>query len=146
MKRRETEIFGCCHQGGKNTFPTRTLVLIFFLFLWCLPVPVSAGEPGTFINPAGILVPVLLLLVASLLAIIAVLVCWICRQKNKLRRSQEYLVRYITGNMELKSRVPGLKEPYHFNPPEITPEEFIKVINNMLKRMLFLSLFVLLAV
>ena len=119
-----------------------------FLFLCCLPVPAFAGETGisdSGIDGKSILVPVLLLLVASLLVIIAGLAFCLHRQKHKLRRSHEYLVRYITGNLELKKQIPGLQEPYPFNPPEITPEEFTKVIDNMLKRILFLSLFVLLA-
>lgn len=119
-----------------------------FLFLCCLPIPALAGETGLFdpgIDGKSILVPVLLLLIAFLLVIIAGLAFCLYRQKNKLRRSHEYLVRYISDNLELKKQIPGLQEPYPFNPPEITPEEFTRVIDNMLKRILFLSLFVLLA-
>lgn len=99
----------------------------------------------TCLDEKSLLVPGLLVLIASLLVVTAGLVVGLRRQKSKLRKSHEYLVRYITSNLELKKQVPGLKEPYPFNPPEITPEEFTKIINNMLKRFLFLSLFALLA-
>lgn len=121
------------------------------LFLLSLFIPIymcaeeNAGIPNAFLGDRdGILVPVLLLLVASLLVIIAGLVFHLRRQKRKLRKSHEYLVRYITSNLELKKQVPGVKEPYPFYPPELTPEEFTKVIDNMLRRVMFLSLFILL--
>ena len=84
------------------------------------------------------------LLVLSLLVII-VLSISLYHYKRRLRRSQEYLVRYINYCLELKRQVPTSERPYSFNPPEITCKEFIKIIDNMLKRIMFLPLFVLLA-
>ena len=106
-----------------------------------------AGETGitdTPIQYGSFFVPLLLLLVAALLVIIAGLVFVIRHENSQLRRTREYLVRYITSNIELRKQVPGLEPPYPFDPPEVTPQEFIKVIDNMLKRLLFLSLFALL--
>lgn len=118
------------------------------IFLFSLPIPVIAGGPNiadSYLDSRSTLVVILLLLVASLLVIIAGLAFSLRRQKNKLRKSHEYLVRYITSNLELKKQVPGLKEPYPFFPPDITPEEFTKIIDNMLKRLMFLPLCTLLA-
>lgn len=84
------------------------------------------------------------LLVLSLLVIILLTIA-LYRYKRRLRRSQEYLVRYINYCLELKRLVPTSEQPYSFNPPDITCKEFIKIIDNMLKRMMYLPLFVLLA-
>lgn len=119
-------------------------------FLWLLsPFSAFAGETGTGNASAGsagrFLVPVLVLALTSLLVLVAVLGIRLRRQSARLRKSHEYLVRYITSNLELKKQVPGLEEPYPFDPPEITPEEFTKVIDHMLKRIMFLSLCALLS-
>ena len=84
------------------------------------------------------------LLVLSLLMIILLTIA-LYHYKRRLRRSQEYLVRYINYCLELKRQVPTSERPYSFNPPDITCKEFIKIIENMLKRMMYLPLFVLLA-
>ena len=108
-------------------------------------MPVSAGE---MISPhldheAGSTFPVLpLLLVASLLVIVILSVS-LYHYKCRLRRTQEYLVRYISDNLELKKMVRTSDHPYHFNPPEITAEEFTKIIDNMLRRMMLLPLLML---
>lgn len=146
MKRRVTDILNNYRLAVRNKILTH-VAYVFFCFLFCLPLPALAGETDitdTYIQYRNMFVPLLLLLVVSLLVIIAGLVIFIRRQKNQLRRNREYLVRYITSNLELKKQVPGLEEPYTFDPPEITPQEFIKVIDNMLKRLMFLSLFALL--
>lgn len=160
--RGEKKLIDYYHGEIRNNFPTHTLYtktgnkqlsrlflsFPFVLFLCSLPASAFAGKTGitdTAVDYKNILVPILLLLVVSLSIIIAGLAVCLHRLKNKLRRSHEYLVRYITSNLELKKQIPGLEEPYPFNPPEITPEEFTKVIDNMLKRIMFLSLFVLLA-
>lgn len=118
------------------------------ILLSCLPVPAYAEGTGvldTSIDYRDILLPVLLLLVASLLVIIGGLVVRLRRERGKLLANREYLVRYITYYVELKKQVPDAKEPYSFGPPEITPKEFIKVMDNMLRRIMYLSLFVLFA-
>ena len=118
------------------------------MLLLCLPAPAYAEGTGIFdtsIDYKDILLPVLLLLVAALLVIIGGLVVRLRREKGKLLANREYLVRYITYYLELKKQVPDVKEPYPFGPSEITPKEFIKVIDNMLRRIMYLSLFVLLA-
>ena len=85
------------------------------------------------------------LLIFFLLLIIIVLSMMLYHYKRKLRGTQEYLIRYISYCLELKKRVPTSERPYSFNPPDITCKEFTKIIDNMLKRIMFLPLFVLLA-
>ena len=82
------------------------------------------------------------LLVVSLLVII-VLSISLYHYKRRLEGTQEYLVRYITYCLELKKQVPTSEQPYSFNPPEITCKEFTKIIENMLKRILFIPFFAL---
>ncbi len=93
----------------------------------------------------GVSFPVLpLLLVTSLLVIILLIAC-LYYYKCRLQRSQEYLVRYINECMELRKQVPTSRRSFHLDPPDITSKEFIKIIENMLKRIIFLPLFALLA-
>ena len=89
---------------------------------------------------AGSAFPVLpSLLIVSLLTIILLTIA-LCHYKRRLRRSQEYLIRYITENLELRKQVPTSRRPYALNPPDITPEEFTKIIDNMLRRIMFLPI------
>ena len=89
--------------------------------------------------------PVLPFLLGVSLLLIIVLSISLCYYKRKLQRNQEYLVRYITYYLETRKKLPASEQPYSLNPPEITCKEFIKIIDNMLKRIMFLPLFVLLA-
>lgn len=111
----------------------------------CLSLPAHAagteGTPAAGIAP--VLGPVMLLLWLASLVAIAVLSVFLYRCRCKLRRCHEYMLRYISENMELKKHVPASKRPYAFAPPEITPEEFIKIIDNMLKKIMFLPLLLL---
>lgn len=122
----------------------------------CLPALIRTGEimfgAGGIMTAdlnhgarAGISFPVLpLLLVTSLLAII-LLSASLYHCRCKLDRTREYLVRYINECLELRKQVPTSRRTFHFNPPGITSKEFIKIIENMLKRIMFLPLFALLA-
>ena len=55
---------------------------------------------------------------------------------GKLRQCHENLLRCITENLELKKNIPNSERTNLFNLPDITPEEFIKVMDMMLKRMI----------
>ena len=121
--------------------------LLCLLFLICSPTLIYAAETaGTTDSTSTNLLfsTVLFLLLIMSLPTIIILSIFLCRYKRKLRRSQEYLVRTITENLELRKLVPTSQRPYPFNPPNITPEEFTKIIDTMLKRIMFLSLFLLL--
>lgn len=108
-------------------------------------MPVSAGEmiSPNWDNEVGSTFPVLPLLFVVSLLVIVILSASLYYYKRRLSRTQEYLVRYISDNLELKKLVPTSDRPYHFNPPEITPEEFTKIIDNMLRRIMFLPLLML---
>ena len=92
----------------------------------------------------GGIFPVLPFLLILSLMIIVVLSISLYYYRRRLRGTQEYLIRYITYCLELKKQVSTADQPYFFDPPEITPKEFTKIIDNMLKRIMFLSLFALL--
>lgn len=87
--------------------------------------------------------PVLPCLLVLCLLLIIVLSVSLYYYKRKLCGTQEYLIRYITYCLELKKQIPTSELPYRFDPPDITCEEFTKIIDNMLKRIMFLPLFVL---
>lgn len=131
------------NKSGRST----GFCLLYFLFLICSPTLIYAAETTATTDSTStnllFFTVLFLLFIMSLLTIITLSI-FLCRYKRKLRRSQEYLVRTITENLELRKLVPTSQRPYPFNPPNITPEEFTKIIDTMLKRIMFLSLFLLL--
>ncbi|WP_316931131.1 DUF3575 domain-containing protein [Bacteroides timonensis] len=153
MEKRSINIFNNPHlfsgeiplenKSGRST----GFCLLYFLFLICSPTLIYAAETTATTDSTStnllFFTVLFLLLIMSLLTIITLFI-FLCRYKRKLRRSQEYLVRTITENLELRKLVPTSQRPYPFNPPNITPEEFTKIIDTMLKRIMFLSLFLLL--
>lgn len=86
-----------------------------------------------------------ILLIVALPAI-AVLVLALCRCRRRLNRCQEAMVRLINENLDMKEKLPAHECPNFMNRGDITPEEFTRIIYNMLKRLMFLSLFFLAAV
>ena len=115
----------------------------------CLPALIGPGgimavdlNNGTVTDGSSPVLP--LLLVTSLLVIILLTAC-LYYYKCRLHRSQEYLVRYINECLELRKQVPTSRRSFHLDPPDITSKEFIKIIENMLKRIIFLPLFALFA-
>lgn len=115
----------------------------------CLPALIGPGgimavdlNNGTVTDGSSPVLP--LLLVTSLLVIILLIAC-LYYYKCRLHRAQEYLVRYINECLELRKQVPTSRRSFHLDPPDITSKEFIKIIENMLKRIIFLPLFALFA-
>ena len=98
-----------------------------------------------FNNAVDSTFPVLPYLLVVCLLTIVVLSVSLFHYKRKLRGTQEYLVRYITYYLEARKKLPASEQPYSLDPPDITCKEFIKIIDNMLKRIMFLPLFALLA-
>ena len=68
------------------------------------------------------------------------------RCRRRLSRCQEAMVRLINENLDMKEKLPAHERPNFMNRGDITPEEFTRIIDNMLKRLMFLSLFFLVAV
>ena len=88
----------------------------------------------------------LYILLVVTLPTIVVLALALYRCRRRLSRCQEAMVRLINENLDMKEKLPAHERPNFMNRGDITPEEFTEIIHNMLKRLLFLSLFFLAAV
>lgn len=88
----------------------------------------------------------LYILLIATLPVIAVLAFALCRCRRRLSRCQEAMVRLINENLEMKKKLPAHECPNFMNRGDITAEEFTEIIHNMLKRLMFLSLFFLVAI
>lgn len=88
----------------------------------------------------------LYILLIATLPVIAALAFALCRCRRRLSRCQEAMVRLINENLDMKEKLPAHERPNFMNRGDITPEEFTEIIHNMLKRLMFLSLFFLVAV
>lgn len=88
----------------------------------------------------------LYILLIATLPVIAVLAFALCRCRRRLSRCQEAMVRLINENLDMKEKLPAHERPNFMNRGDITPEKFTEIIHNMLKRLMFLSLFFLVAV
>lgn len=88
----------------------------------------------------------LYILLIATLPVITVLAFALCRCRRRLSRCQEAMVRLINENLEMKKKLPAHECPNFMNRGDITAEEFTEIIHNMLKRLMFLSLFFLVAV
>lgn len=88
----------------------------------------------------------LYILLIATLPVIAVLAFALCRCRRRLSRCQEAMVRLINENLDMKEKLPAHERPNFMNRGDITAEEFTEIIHNMLKRLMFLSLFFLVAV
>ena len=87
--------------------------------------------------------PVILLL-AGFIFVIIILSFFLVHYRRRLNSTREALARYICIYLSLKDFVPSEKFPIvnRMKDP-VTPEEFIQIINRMLKRMMLLPLFIL---
>lgn len=87
--------------------------------------------------------PVILLLV-TLISSVIILSFSLAHYRRRLNSTRESLVRYISIYLNVKDFVPSDKRPVvnRMKDP-VTPEEFIQIINRMLKRMMLLPLFIL---
>ena len=88
----------------------------------------------------------LYMLLIATLPVITVLAFALCRCRRRLSRCQEAMVRLINENLEMKKKLPAHECPNFMNRGDITAEEFTEIIHNMLKRLMFLSLFFLVAI
>ena len=117
----------------------------YFQYLNCPAM--SAGAVTTSIagtcDVRFLSLPVILLL-ASLIWVIIILSLFIVYYKCKLNTTREALVRYVCIYLSVKDFVPSDKRPVvNWMKDPVTPEEFIQIINRMLKRMMLLPLFIL---
>lgn len=81
-------------------------------------------------------------LAMALLAIVALTVA-VCFYRRKLRKCKTSLIRCINENIEIKEKLPESELPRFIGRDELTPEEFTSIIKNMLKRLMFVGMFIL---
>ena len=78
-----------------------------------------------------------ILLIAALAAVAGLSVA-LYRCRRRLAQCQRAMVRCINENLDMKEKLPEHELPHFLNREEITPEEFTRIIHNMLKRMMLL--------
>lgn len=78
-------------------------------------------------------------ILASAAVIIIALGGLIIYYRNKLQKCKTTLIRYINENIELKEKLPEYELPNFINNDEITPSEFSRIMDNVLKRLLFIA-------
>lgn len=85
-----------------------------------------------------------ILLLASFIFVIIILSFFLVYYRCKLNSTREALVRYVCIYLSVKDFIPSDKHPVvnRMKAP-VTLEEFIQIINRMLKRMMLLPLFIL---
>ena len=74
--------------------------------------------------------------------VIVVLAATVCVYRSKLRKCKTSLIRCINENIEMKEKLPESELPRFIGRDELTPEEFTSIIQNMLKRLMFVCMFV----
>lgn len=88
--------------------------------------------------------PVIIILVTFIVAIV-ILSLFVVYYRRRLNSTRESLVRYINIYLQVKDFVPVDERPVVNKMKDpVTPDEFIQIINRMLKRMMLLPLFLLL--
>ena len=83
---------------------------------------------------------------ATALLVIAGLACAVIHYRRRLYHCQQAMVRCINENLDMKAKLPPGEQPHFFTSQEVSPKEFTKIICNMLKRLMYVSVFFLLAI
>lgn len=73
------------------------------------------------------------------LLVIAGLVALIVYYRRKLDRLRSAMVRCVNENLEMKEKLLEFDVVYHSSYIDLTSEEFIRIMNNMLKRLVLLA-------
>lgn len=81
-------------------------------------------------------------LAVAALAIVALVVA-VCFYRRKLRKCKTSLIRCINENIEIKEKLPESELPRFIGRDELTAEEFTSIIKNLLKRLMFVGMFIL---
>lgn len=85
----------------------------------------------------------LYLLLGMAVLFIALLIAAVIYYRHKLIACKTSLIRYINENIEMKQKLPESELPRFISRNELTAEEFANIIHNMLKRLMFISIFML---
>lgn len=80
----------------------------------------------------------ILLLVIAVIVILA-LVTALVFYRRKLAKCEASLVRCINENIEMKQKLPDYELPHFIMRDELTAEEFVRIIHNMMKRLMFVA-------
>lgn len=75
--------------------------------------------------------------------VIVTLCVALCFYQYKLRKCKTPLIRCINENIEIKGKLPEAELPHFIGRDELTAEEFTSIIQNMLKRLMFVGLSIL---
>ena len=70
-----------------------------------------------------------------MLLLIIILSFSLLHYKRKLRDCRKRLLRNINENTELKKRIPVSERFNYSNSLDVSPEEFIQIINNIMKKL-----------
>lgn len=81
----------------------------------------------------------LILLLGVAVIIIVALVTALVFYRRKLARCKASLVRCINENIEMKQKLPDYELPHFIMRDELTAEEFVRIIHNMMKRLMFVT-------
>ena len=133
--------------AGKQVFPlpNNKGFLLFPIIFNCPAMSAGAVTTATAgtCNAMFLSLSVILLLVTLISAII-ILFFFLVHCRRKLNSTRESLVRYINIYLSVKDFVPSDKRPVVNKMKDpVTSEEFIQIINRMLKRMMLVPLFIL---
>lgn len=79
----------------------------------------------------------LYLLLAVAFTVIMALLVIVMHYRSKFNKCKTTLVRYINENIEMKEKLPEYELSHFISTEELTPEEFSRIIKNMLKRVMF---------
>lgn len=74
---------------------------------------------------------------------IALLIAAVVYYRRRLMVCKASLIRYINENIEMKQKLPESELPRFISRNELTAEEFTSIVHNMLKRLMFVSIFIL---
>ena len=80
----------------------------------------------------------ILLLVIAVIVILALVIALVF-YRRKLARCKASLVRCINENIEMKQKLPDYELPHFITRDELTAEEFVRIIHNMMKRLMFVT-------
>lgn len=81
----------------------------------------------------------LILLLGIAVIVILALVMALVFYRRKLARCKASLVRCINENIEMKQKLPDYELPHFIMRDELTAEEFVRIIHNMMKRLMFVA-------
>lgn len=85
----------------------------------------------------------LYLLLGMVGLVIALLAAAVIHYRRRLMACKASLIRRINENIEIKQKLPESELPHFISRDELTAEEFTSIIHNMLKRLMFVSVFIL---